>query len=340
MLWRIGADGENEMRDDTGGADWWQQQQQIEQQQYFPTTTRQPMTKLQFTRAQRKTSRLRLALTGPSGSGKTYSALLIAKGIGGRVAVLDTERGSASLYADLLEFDTLDLDPPYTPERFAEAIEAAESAGYDTLILDSITHEWSGVGGCLELVDGIARSRYGGNSWSAWNDITPRHRAFLDTILRSRMHAIATMRSKTETAQQDGANGKKKVVKLGMKAEQRDGVEFEFTTVLDLVHDGHFAVASKDRTGLFVGDPKPITEQTGADLLAWLNTGADVQAELFARLRKAATSGTAELLRVHTTLKAAPRYAELWKAESESLKATAAQADQSAAQAQPEQVIA
>jgi hypothetical protein len=297
------------------------------------------MTTLQFTRAQRKKSRLRLALTGPSGSGKTYSSLLIAKGIGGRVAVLDTERGSASLYADQLDFDTLDLDPPYSPERFTEAIEAAESAGYETLILDSITHEWSGVGGCLELVDEIARAKYKGNNWSAWNDITPRHRAFLDAILRSKMHIIATMRSKTETAQQE-QNGRKVVVKLGMKAEQRDGAEYEFTTVLDLVHDGHFAVASKDRTGLFGGDPKPITEQTGADLLAWLNTGADVQTELLAKLREAAMSGTAELLRVHTTLKAAPRYADLWKAESESLKATAAQADQSAAQAQPEQVAA
>lgn len=228
---------------------------------------------MEFKKAVRKQAKLRLALSGPSGSGKTYGALLLAKGMGGRTAVIDTERGSASLYSHIHDFDALDLDPPYTPERFVDAVHAAERAGYDVLVIDSITHEWSGVGGCLELVDEIARARYKGNSWSAWNDITPRHRAFLDTILRSPMHIIATMRSKTETAQTE-ENGRKKVVKLGMKAEQRDGSEYEFTTVLDIVHDGHYATPSKDRTGLFTGDPHQITEATGAMLLDWLNSGA------------------------------------------------------------------
>lgn len=228
---------------------------------------------MQFGKAMRKKAKLRLALTGPSGSGKTYGALNIAVGLGGKIAVIDTERGSASLYSHLAEFDVLELDPPYTPERFIEAVRAAERAGYDVLIIDSITHEWSGVGGCLELVDEIARAKYKGNSWSAWNDITPRHRAFLDSLLRSTMHIVATARSKTETAQAE-ENGRKKVVKLGMKAEQRDGVEYEFTTVLDIVHDGHFAIATKDRTGLFAeNDPKPITPHTGRQLLDWLESG-------------------------------------------------------------------
>lgn len=228
---------------------------------------------MKFGKATRKKAKLRLALTGPSGSGKTYGALLIAKGIGGKIALIDTEKGSASLYSDIVDFDVLELDPPYTPERFIEAVKAAESSGYDSLIIDSITHEWSGVGGCLELVDEVARSRFKGNTWSAWNDITPRHRAFLDSLLRSPMHVIATARSKTETAQTE-ENGRKKVVKLGMKAEQRDGVEYEFTTVLDIVHDGHFAVATKDRTGLFTdADPKKITPETGKSLLKWLESG-------------------------------------------------------------------
>lgn len=233
---------------------------------------------MEFKKAVRKQAKLRLALSGPSGSGKTYGALLLAKGLGGKVALIDTERGSASLYTHVHEFDALDLDPPYTPERFIEAIKAAERAGYDVLIIDSLTHEWSGVGGCLELVDEIARSKYKGNSWSAWNDVTPRHRAVLDAILRSHLHIIATMRSKTETAQTE-ENGRKKVVKLGMKAEQRDGSEYEFTTVLDIVHDGHFATPSKDRTGLFNGDPKPITAETGRMLLDWLSSGAEPPAE-------------------------------------------------------------
>ena len=230
---------------------------------------------MKFEKAMRKKARLRLALTGPSGSGKTYSALLVAKGIGGRIAVIDTEKGSASLYSDVAEFDVLELDPPFSPERFIEAISAAEQAGYDSLIIDSITHEWGGVGGCLELVDTIAKTKYRGNSWSAWSDINPRHRAFLDAILRSSMHIIATMRSKTETAQVE-ENGRKKVAKLGMKSEQRDGVEYEFTTVLDIGHETHHAIASKDRTKLFSNaDPVVLSEQTGKQLLHWLESGAN-----------------------------------------------------------------
>lgn len=229
---------------------------------------------MKFHKASRQKAKLRLALTGPSGAGKTYGALQVAKGIGGRIAVIDTERGSASLYSHLVEFDALELDAPYKPERFIEAIQTAETEGYEVLIIDSITHEWSGVGGCLEMVDEIARSKYKGNSWSAWNEVTPRHRAFIDAILQSKMHIIATTRSKTETAQTE-ENGRKRVVKLGMKSEQRDGIEYEFTTVLDIVHDGNYATASKDRTGLFGGDPRKLTPDVGVMLLEWLNSGAE-----------------------------------------------------------------
>ena len=254
---------------------------------------------MQFIKATRKKARLRLALTGPSGSGKTYSALLLAKGIGGRIAVIDTEHDSASLYAglpDMPEFDALNLAPPFTPERFTQAVATAEAAGFDVLILDSITHEWNGAGGCLELVDEIARAKFKGNSWSAWNEVTPRHRDFLDAMLRSPLHIIATMRSKTETAQTE-ENGRKKVVKLGMKSEQRDGFEYEMTVVLDLVHDGHFATATKDRTGLFVNaDPKPISEDTGKALLSWLEEG-ESQPDLVAILRGISGSASVEVLK-------------------------------------------
>jgi hypothetical protein len=240
---------------------------------------------MQFQKAERRKAKLRLGITGPSGSGKTIGALMIAKGMGGRIAVIDTERDSASLYAEQLrlpdgsvftppDFDTLSLDPPYTPERMIEAIRTAQAGGYDICIIDSTTAEWSGMGGCLEMVDSISKAKFGGNSYMAWSAITPRHRAFLDAMLRSPMHIIATMRSKTETAQvEDG--GKKKVVKLGMKSEQRDGVEYEFTTVLDIIHDGHFATASKDRTGLFSGDPRRLSEETGVALTEWLEHGGE-----------------------------------------------------------------
>lgn len=240
---------------------------------------------MQFTKATRKKARLRLALTGPSGSGKTMAALNIAKGLGGRVAVLDTEHGSASLYSEPImlpggqlfeppEFDALELTAPYSPERYIDAIHAAEKAGYDTLIIDSLTHEWSGSGGCLEINDTVAAAKFRGNSWSAWNETTPRHRAFVDAMLQSPMHIIGTGRSKTETAQTEGTNGRKQVVKLGMKTEQRDGIEYEFTVVLDLIHAGHYANASKDRTGLFAGgEPAPVSVETGERLLAWLESG-------------------------------------------------------------------
>jgi len=245
---------------------------------------------MQFKKAQRKKSKARLALTGPAGSGKTYGALLIAKGIGDKIAVIDTEYRSASLYDNLVDFDVLELQSPYTPERFIEAIDAAESAGYGTLIIDSITHEWSGKGGCLELNEEIAKAKFRGNTWSAWNETGERHRKFIDRILQSRMHIIATMRSKTETAQQEGSSGRKQIVKLGMKSEQRDGTEYEFTVVLDIIHDGHFANASKDRTGLFVDkDPKPITEETGRVLLNWLESGKDPYLEHIEKIKATKT---------------------------------------------------
>lgn len=228
---------------------------------------------MQFKKAQRKLSKLRLAIQGPSGSGKTYGALQLAKGLGGSIAVIDTERGSASLYSDLPgmpEFDVLDLEAPFTPEKYVEAITAAEDAGYSVLIIDSMTHEWSGVGGCLELNDMLARSKYRGNTWSAWNEVTPRHRKFVDKMLASKCHIIATIRTKTDFVQEE-QNGKKVVKKVGMKAEQRDGMDYEFTVVFDVTADEHIATTSKDRTALF-SDPTRLSEATGKKIADWLNT--------------------------------------------------------------------
>ena len=243
-----------------------------------------------FTKAVRKKSKLRMGISGPSGSGKTMAALSIAKGLGGKIALIDTERGSASLYADPVRlgdgstwtppaFDTMEMLPPFTPEKFIAGIEDAEKAGYDILIIDSTTHEWNGSGGVLELVKQVAKAKFGGNDWSAWSELTPRHQKFIDAILNSNMHIIGTMRSKTETDQVTDDRGKKKVVKLGMKAEQRDGTDYEYTVVLDLVHDGHYATSSKDRTGLFGGDPEKVSEATGRKLLNWLNSGAELKPE-------------------------------------------------------------
>lgn len=233
---------------------------------------------IQIRKARRSATKLRLLLTGPSGSGKTWGALQIAKGIGGRCVVIDTEEGSSDLYDHLHDFDVIDLRPPFSPERYVEAITAAESAGYEVIIVDSVTHCWSGPGGCLELLDDVAKAQFRGNTWSAFSVITPRWRAFVDKLLRSPAHIICSGRSKTETAQVED-HGKKKVAKLGMKLEARDGLEFEFTCVLDVIHDGHYATVSKDRTGLFAGDPKPITVDTGKRLAEWLAGGHAVEVD-------------------------------------------------------------
>lgn len=232
---------------------------------------------VQIRKARRSATKLRLLLTGPSGSGKTWGALQIAKGIGGKCVVIDTEEGSSDLYDHLHDFDVIDLRPPFSPERYIEAIKAAEEAGYEIIIVDSVTHCWSGSGGCLEILEDVAKAQFRGNTWSAFSVITPRWRAFVDKLLRSPAHIICSGRSKTETAQVDD-HGKKKVAKLGMKLEARDGLEFEFTCVLDVIHDGHYATVSKDRTGLFAGDPKPITVDTGKRLAEWLAGGHAVEA--------------------------------------------------------------
>ena len=224
-----------------------------------------------FTKATRKRVKLRLALVGPSGSGKTLGALRIAKGLGGRVAVIDTEAGNVSSYSDEFDFDVLEIAPPFSPERFIEAVEAAAAAGYDVCIIDSMSAEWEGSGGCLEINEKTAAARYKGNTWSAWSDTTPRHRAFISSLLQSRMDIIATMRSTTETVQGDD----KRVRKVGMKAEQRKGTEYDFQFVFDIDHQTHLATASTNRSKLFA-EPAQITVSTGTQLKEWRESGVEV----------------------------------------------------------------
>jgi len=225
-----------------------------------------------FKKAERKQAKLRLGIDGPSGSGKTYGALLIAKGMGGKVAVIDTEEGSASLYSDLCEFDVAELRPPFEPERYVKLIKGAEQAGYDTIIIDSGSHEWMGSGGILEIHDAMP-----GNSYTNWSKVNPRHEAFVQAILRSPCHIICTLRSKQKHELVE-TNGKKEVKKLGMGAQQREGVEYELTTVLSM--NAGKANGTKDRTGLFQQDHWfTITEDTGRTIAGWLNSGKEVLPE-------------------------------------------------------------
>ena len=221
-----------------------------------------------FKRAERRRAKARIALAGPSGSGKSMSALLLAKGMGGKIAAIDTENESLSLYAHVVPFDVAVLKAPFNPERYIEMIKAAESAGYDTIIIDSLTHEWAGPGGILEIHDSMP-----GNSWANWAKVTPRHNALINAMLQSPCHIIATMRSKTEYIQTE-RDGKKKVEKTGTAPQQRDGMDYEFTVCLDITTN-HIAGTSKDRTGLFDGKFEVITEEHGKMLKEWLEDGVE-----------------------------------------------------------------
>lgn len=229
------------------------------------------MAKMTFAKASKKKIRLRLALVGPSGSGKTYTALRIAAGLGKRVCVIDTEAGSASLYADAFAFDVLEL-ATFSPETYVRAIEAADAAGYDVIVIDSLTHAWTGKEGALEQVDAAA-ARSKGNSYVAWRSVTPMHNALIDAMLHSKAHLIATMRAKTEYVMEEDGRGKKTPRKIGMAPIQRDGMEYEFTLVADLDYDHRFVV-SKTRCAALDG---AVITKAGEDvaslLLAWLDSG-------------------------------------------------------------------
>ena len=228
-------------------------------------------------KAQRKAAKLRLGLASPSGGGKTYSALLIAKGLAGswdKVAIIDTENGSADLYSHLGDYNVFSLTAPYSPERYIEAIQACEQAGMDVIVIDSISHEWSGVGGCLELQQIATERQRIKNTYTAWKDITPRHQKFIEAILQSKCHIITTVRSKTDYLQVE-EQGRKSIQKVGMAQVTRDGFEYELTVSLEL-DVNHFAVTSKDRTRLFEGKPSFIpSEETGRMLKEWCEDGID-----------------------------------------------------------------
>lgn len=236
----------------------------------------------QIQKAVRKQVKFKMALTAPSGGGKTYSALKIAKGMQESMAAkgdqtkigfIDTENGSASLYADtpgMPEFFTIDLSPPYLTTRFIDATKALIDAGCGIIVLDSMSHQWMGEGGILDRKEKLD-ARPGSNSWANWAKFTPEHEQFKSFIQQCPAHVVACLRSKQEYTQTE-ENGKKKIQKLGAAPVQRDGMEFEFSLVLDLAMN-HSADVSKDRTGLFDGQIFTPSEATGKKIIDWLSSG-------------------------------------------------------------------
>lgn len=234
-----------------------------------------------FAKATKKQAKLRLAIIGSSGSGKTYTALSIATGLG-KTAVIDTERGSASKYAGLFEFDVLELTD-YNPQKYIDAIKAAADNGYESIVIDSLSHAWNAQGGVLELVDKAAARSQSKNSFAAWRDVTPLHNKLIDAIVGAPVHVIATMRAKTEYVMEEViSNGRKTTMprKVGLAPVQRDGMEYEFDVVADMDQENNFMV-SKSRCFEL---NSAVIAKPGKDLVStlknWLTDGAIVDPPL------------------------------------------------------------
>lgn len=236
-----------------------------------------------FKKAIRENIWTKTLLIGASGAGKSYSALRMATGFAKklskhtgkeeRIAYIDTESRRSTYYAKEFDYDILELDAPFTPERYVDAIDMAFKAGYKVLVIDSMTQEWSGKGGCLEL-----HSKIPGNSYTAWRQITPRHENFLDKIIDSPIHIFSTVRGKDKYVLEE-VNGKQVPRKVPLGYDQRDNTEYLFTVSFMLEQDTHIASAVKDNTHLFEMKNDILTERHGADLCVWANDG-DIDAKL------------------------------------------------------------
>jgi len=227
---------------------------------------------MEFRRATKAQAHARVALIGPSGSGKTYTALLFAATLGERVALIDTEHGSASKYAGEFVFDVLELDD-FAPKAYVEAIEAAGAAGYDVLIIDSLSHAWAGKGGALEMVDNAA-ARPGVNKYTAWRDVTPWHNRLIDTIISSPCHVIATMRAKTEYVIEKDDKGATTVRKVGLAPVQRDGMEYEFDITADMDANNTLMVSKTRCPALRQATVRLPGRETAQIIKDWLTDGA------------------------------------------------------------------
>lgn len=225
---------------------------------------------MQLQKASRKKASIKMSLQGPSGSGKTYSSLLLAYGLCNdwtKIAVIDSENHSSELYSHLGSYNVLQLSAPYTPEKYTQAIDASGQAGMQVIIIDSISHEWEYI---LETHAGM-----NGNSFTNWQKIGLRHKAFIQAVLNAKAHIIVTTRTKQDYVLNE-RNGRMVPEKVGLKAVQREGLDYEMTLVFDLTMK-NTATASKDRTGLFFGKPEQkLGVETGRAIYHWCSSGNDI----------------------------------------------------------------
>ncbi|MGJ0846485.1 AAA family ATPase [Tissierella praeacuta] len=228
-------------------------------------------------KAVRENVAVKVALMSPSGGGKTYSALRLATGMAEeiekiegkkpRILMGNTEAARGRYYANEFDYDIVDLDPPYNPEKFVQFIQFAEREGYQILIIDSASHEWEGKGGCLEL------HAQAGGRWQDWGKVNPRHEQFIEAMSKSPLHIISTMRGKDKYEMENDDKGKATVTKLGVGAKQREGFEYEFTCTFTIDQRTSLATYQKDNTHIFENDVAVIlTEDHGRRLIKWANS--------------------------------------------------------------------
>ncbi len=226
-------------------------------------------------KAVKSQSKLRMAIIGPAGSGKTYSALAIAEPLAGsnRVALFDTEHGSASKYSDLFDFDTDNIVAPFHPDKFCKAIQDAVAGNYGVVIIDSMSHAWNGEGGVLDIVEAFAKRMKSPNSFAAWKDATPIQNRLTEAILSANTHVIVTMRNKTEYVLGDDGRGKQVPRKVGMAPIQRENWDYEFDIVLEMDSNNN-AIVTKTRCPALTGEVFSKPGKAIADILgAWLSSG-------------------------------------------------------------------
>ena len=226
---------------------------------------------MELRKAQRKKAKLKIGISWPSGSWKTFSALKLARWMANsweKVCIIDTENWSGELYSNLWDYNVITLTD-FKPSDYITAIETAEKAGMEVIIIDSITHEWKYL---LDQVDKLTQASTSKNSYTVWGKITPHHDKFVQAILQANCHIITTVRSKQDYDMGKNEYGKATVTKVGMKQETRDWFEYELTVSFD-IDIKHNATTSKDRTQLFKDESLVISEETGKKILEWAESG-------------------------------------------------------------------
>lgn len=262
-----------------------------------------------FKKATKKQTRLRLGLIGPPGSGKTYTSLAVTKAMAAilsaekgeeaKVALVDTEFHSSEKYADIFDFDVSTLDGSFHPKRYVEQIRAAESAGYDFLIIDSLSHAWIGKDGGLDLHDkAVERQRGHKNPFTAWKEVTPHHMELVQALVQCRCHLIVTVRSKVEYVQSKDANGKTTVQKVGMAPLMREGIEYEFDVTGDLDVENTLVISKTRCVALKRAVIKEPGESMARTLMEWLGSGAPAEPVVINGASERIVTGPALLQRI------------------------------------------